>query len=209
MTEKYKVIGFLARQHGLEGLKHLIESDEFEMMAVFTHKKNPKSEDETQHVRDDFDDYQALCEQHNIPLYAVDSKREVEQIDSVLHPQSAVDLLVSISWRRIIPKQHLIIPNIGGINVHRGKLPDYPGAEPIKQALNNNDNTIEVTAHVLVEEIDAGKKLAVYTHPVSYENNETEAKTIDRLKQELTPCFGPLTLSALQQMIKDHVSLKK
>lgn len=201
MKKDYKVVGFLAREHGLNGLASLIDSDVYNPICIFTHKLKPKSEDPNRFEREDFKKYESLCKTHNIPLYAIDSKKEAIKIEEILMELKKFDFIVSISWRRLIPANQLNMPKIGGINLHRGKLPEYPGAEPIKQALNNRDRFVYITSHVLAEEIDSGETIAVYKHPVNYNNNESLYENIERLKRELTPHFGPLLIKSLNLMV--------
>ena len=95
------------------------------------------------------------------------------------------------------------LPKIGGLNLHRGKLPNYPGAEPIKQALNNKDSHITVTSHLLAEEIDSGEPIALYKHPVNH-NDRSLDDNVERLKEELTPNFGPLLIKSLELMASNY-----
>jgi len=201
MTTPYRVACFLARHHGLDGLHHLLQSTKYTPICVFTHRYYPKSESSEKVERDEFKHYQELCNTHHIPLFTVDNKEDASQIEKRLQSFLPVDLLASISWRRIIPPSQLSLPRIGGVNLHRGKLPDYPGGEPIKQALAKNDKSITITAHELVEEVDAGPALNEYNHPVNYDHNDTLNQNIERLKIELTPHFGPLLMTSLDTLV--------
>jgi len=204
MKKQYRCVGFLAREHGLNGLDSLINSDIYNPVCVFTHKLKPKSQDANRSVREDYSEYDALCKNNNIPLYSIDSKKEAMKIDEILMGLKEFDFITSISWRRLIPANQLIMPKIGGVNLHRGKLPDYAGAEPIKQALNNGDDFIYITSHILAEEIDCGETIATYKHPVNYNIQEPIYVNIERLKRELTPHFGPLLIKSLSLMVEKY-----
>ena len=104
--KKYKVLAFLARQHGLNGLEHLLQNPNYEIVSVVTHRRNPKSEDPERQERKDFCEFQRLTTEHGIPLHYVDTKKEA----LLLEEQVAAwdfDLIASISWRRLIPEQYL------------------------------------------------------------------------------------------------------
>ncbi len=197
--KKKSIVALIARQHGLSGLKSLLAEPNLEVIAIVTHRRLPKSEDADRSERSDFGAYLAVANEHGIPLITVDSKEDQLQLEKKLL-QLRYDYLISISWRRLIPLSMLQQATIGCINLHRGRLPDYPGAEPIKQALQKGDRTISITAHVLDEQIDHGPILCTYEHPVAYQMNRPLDDNIERLKQELTPHFGPLLLKAIQQM---------
>jgi len=198
----YKVVGFLAREHGINGLKSLIDSTNYSLICVFTHSLNPKVQNYS--PRKEFKDYKSLCKNHNISLYAVDSKEDAREIGGILDNLNGLDFIVSISWRRLIPVNQLNMPKYGGINLHRGKLPDYAGAEPIKRALNNKDKFIYVTSHILAEEIDSGNTISVYKHIVNYNNRQSLDENIERLKKEITPCFGQLLIDSLDVMVDNY-----
>ena len=206
MKKKYSVVGFLAREHGLNGLNSLVNSDTYNTICVFTHKLKPKSQDSNRSVREDYSEYESLCRNNNIPLYAIDSKKEAIKIDEILLELKDFDFIASISWRRLIPVNQLNMPKIGGVNLHRGKLPDYAGAEPIKQALNNGDHFVFITSHILAEEIDCGETIATYKHPANFNNNESLYENIERLKFELKPHFGPLLIKSLDTMVEKYES---
>lgn len=201
----YKVIGFFAREHGLSGFKALLESSEYKLICVFTHRLKPKSEDPERAERIEFKEYKAMAELHQIPLYSVDNKQDAAAIDRILQ-STEFDLIASISWRRLISESQLQTAKIGCVNLHRGRLPDYPGAEPIKQALDHGDQEIVITAHEMTAQIDEGHPIAFYHHPVNYQNLRSQEDNIERLKKELTPHFGPLLIQALDGFVKSCVS---
>ncbi len=191
-----KVVALLARQHGLAGLQTLLQAPHYRVVGVATHRLLPKSEDPERHQRPEYQDYVRIAESHHFPLFAVDNKEEQQRLEEALRLID-YDILVSISWRRLIPLSLIEKAQVGAVNLHRGRLPDYPGAEPIKQALMKGDRTIAITAHVLDEQIDHGRSLCFYEHPVAYRETETLEENIARLKGELTDHFGPLLLQAL------------
>ncbi len=196
-----KVVGLLARQHGLSALQAILASPRFELVAVATHRRLPKREDPNRGDRPEFADFIALTTQHKVPLYSVDTNEEEKLLEQKLL-QLDFDLLISVSWRRLIPLPVIQHAKIGGINLHRGRLPEYPGAEPIKQALVHGDGTIVITAHILDEKIDHGDTLCLYEHPVAYQASLSLEVNIERLKTELSPHFGPLILRATDELEK-------
>ena len=202
----YNIVGFLARKHGLNGLKALIDSNVYNVVCVFTHKLKPKSEDVNRLEREDFVDYVNICETNDIPIYAVDSKQDMNKINEVLQEIADFDFIVSISWRKLIPENQLAMPKIAGINLHRGNLPDYAGAEPIKRALINKENEIYITSHILEKEIDSGKIISNYQHRVNYDNESSLNNNVERLKNEITPCFGPLLIESLNSLVNSYES---
>ncbi|MFT4553188.1 MAG: methionyl-tRNA formyltransferase [Chlamydiales bacterium] len=198
---KYRVLAFLARHHGFNGLEHLFKDPRFEVVAVVTHRRNPKSEDADRKERKDFCEFEMITTEHNTPLHFVDTNKEALSLGEKISTWD-FDLIASISWRRLIPEEQLNQAKIAGVNLHRGKLPQYAGAEPIKQALLKKEKEIFIDAHILDKEIDNGKVLAQYCHPTSYRKVDSLEENISRLKRELTPHFGPLLIKSIEQCLE-------
>ena len=87
----YSVVAFLGRAHGLAALKAVIDSDEYNPVAVFTHRKKATFEDTERNERPDYKEYASLCEQNNIPLYAIDSKKSLSIVDEYVSNIRAID----------------------------------------------------------------------------------------------------------------------
>lgn len=66
------------------------------------------------------------------------------------------DLLVSVSFRSIVPPEILAIPTRGGINVHGSLLPKYRGRTPAVWAIINGERMTGITVHYMTEDVDAG-----------------------------------------------------
>ena len=186
------IVGFLSRKHGYSVLDELIKSSEYKILKIFTHKLNPKSQDPLRSVRTDFLDFENLCIKNKIELESIDSKSI-----SVNCPQC--DFIVEVSWRYNIPKNITEKARIQAFGIHRGKLPNYAGAEPIKQALQNNEKEIILTAHVLDKEIDAGNVIEEKNYLVNFEQNKNLENNIQRLRDEITPLFSPLIFKTLKK----------
>ena len=196
---KKTIVAFFAREHGLSGLSALIESRRYEPICVVTHQLLPQSEEPRKLQRPDFADYQKLTAKYGIPLYTVDTKKEQALVEEALS-EMPFDMIASISWRRLIPIPLIARAAYGGVNLHRGRLPDYAGAEPIKQALKRGDRSVTISAHILAPEIDAGQVLCQVEHPISLSERLSLTANIDRIKRQLTPYFGPLLIQALDKL---------
>ncbi len=195
-----RVVGLLAREHGLSGLHALLASDRYALCALFTHRRRPRSEDEDRGERPEFSDYARAAREHGIPLFPVDTRAEARAMEERLAAEP-FDLIAAISWRRMIPPQVLELPRVGGVNLHRGELPDFRGARPIAQALRAGRTEVVISAHVLVEELDAGEVLACSRHPARRDVHESLEQAEERLKAEITPLFGPLLLRGLDALL--------
>ena len=144
------IVGFLSRPHGFNVLKELIKSREYSVIRIYTHSLNPKSQDQTRSKREDYSLFENLCSENQIPLIPIDSKnREISDVPTY-------DFIVEVSWRYLIKENITEQAKTAAFGIHRGKLPEYAGAEPINQALLKNENEIVLSAHYLDPKIDAG-----------------------------------------------------
>ena len=180
------IVAFLSRAHGLNVLSSLIESKDHKILKVYTHSLSPKSQDPKRSLRIDYHLFKEICAKHDIPLVVIDSKKE--KIQDV----PCCDFIVEVSWR------YLLLPEITkkaktiAFGIHRGKLPEYAGAEPIKQALLQNEKEIVLSAHHLDPSIDTGKTITKISHPVNYDSSFSIDENIQRLRDEITPLFSKI-----------------
>ena len=186
------VVGFLSRSHGYAVLKELIKNENIIIQKIFTHSLNPLSQDSARSIRDDFFLFENICTKNKIKLEIIDSK-ENQNIDIL-----ECDYILEISWRYFIPKKVCLKAKKLAFGIHRGKLPDYAGSEPIKQALTKNENNIILSVHNLLAEIDMGQVLNTMTYPVNYNSEKTFDENIQRLRNEITPLFPKLAVQTLE-----------
>ena len=195
---KKTVVGFLSRPHGFNVLSKLVELDKFEIKKIFTHKLNPKSQDPTRSERSDFQLFEKLCKDNNIPLDTIDSKNEISE------DIPYCDYIIEVSWRYLIPQEITKKAKIAAFGIHRGKLPDYAGAEPIKQALLKNEKEVILSAHYLATEIDKGNTITTISHPIHYETNSSLEENIQRLLGDITPLFSKLVIQTIEILEKNY-----
>lgn len=68
-----------------------------------------------------------------------------------------VNLILNSFCTRIVPKEVLDIPELGAINFHYGKLPEYGGRFIVTHIILNGETSTCVTAHYMEEGIDTGE----------------------------------------------------
>ena len=186
------VVGFLSRAHGLNVLSSLIESKDYRLLKVYTHSLNPKSQDPNRSLRSDYHLFKEICAKYDIPLVAIDSKKE--KIQDVPY----CDFIVEVSWRYLLLPEIIKKSKNIAFGIHRGKLPEYAGAEPIKQALLQNEKEIFLSAHSLDSSIDTGKTITKISYPVNYDSSFNMDENIQRLRDEITPLFSKIMFKAFK-----------
>lgn len=91
---------------------------------------------------------------YNLPVYQPDkvSSGEGWKILKSLAP----DVIIVVSFGKILRRNVLELPKFGCFNVHPSLLPRYRGTTPIQRALENGDDITGVTIFKLDEGIDTG-----------------------------------------------------
>ena len=196
------IVGFLSRPHGYNALCGIIDNPNYKLLKVFTHKLKPKSEDSSRSERKDYILFKQICRKNNIPLEAIDSNSQI--INNV--PQC--DFIVEISWRYLISQEIVKQASTLTFGVHRGKLPEYAGSEPIKQALEKNESKIVLSSHHLAEEIDSGGTINTISHLVNYDNSKSLDVNVQRLRNEITPMFSKIVETTISKYRKTKIQEK-
>lgn len=194
-----RTVALLARRPGLRVLRDALAGvPEIDLAAVFTHDRLPMAEGGG--VRDELPEFQALCDGMGVPLIPVHGARARDI--SPLLPDGRLDLMVSLSWRFLVP------PNVLSrfrhtLNLHRGALPAYAGALPVQRAIEANETRVAITAHEMAAEIDAGRKIAeVWMDIAARPPGTSAAEHAETVKVGLEPLYAPLarlSIVALRQ----------
>ncbi|MBN1794131.1 MAG: methionyl-tRNA formyltransferase [Candidatus Omnitrophica bacterium] len=107
----------------------------------------------------------AFARESNIPLYQPEDICAAESVQTLggMKP----DLLVIVSFGRILTRAVLDIPSEGTVNVHASLLPCYRGAAPVEWALVNGETETGVTIFRVTEKLDAGDIIRQKAVPIS------------------------------------------
>ncbi len=161
----FKIVCLFARDCGVKALEGILNDERLAVAGLLVHSKLPKSEDPNRNIRPEFLIFQEIARKYSIPISAVDNREDAKDL-AFLKTIDYFDFLVTLSWRYLVPKNIFSMARIAAFNVHRGKLPTYAGAEPVKKALENGESHIFLTVHEMAEEIDTGEILIEKSHPV-------------------------------------------
>lgn len=155
-----KLAVFAYHDIGYECLKVLIDCGE-EIVAVVTHEDDPREEIWFRSVAE-------LAGSHQLPVYAPRDPNTPAFIDLIR--SLAPDLILSFYYRRLLSKELLAVPRLGGINLHGSLLPKYRGRCPVNWVLINGERETGVTLHHMIEEADAGDIIAQIAVPIRIED---------------------------------------
>ena len=190
------IVGFLSRPHGYDALSAIAKSQNYKIIKLYTHKLNPKSQDPQRSIRTDYELFVKKCADNSIPLISIDT------VSDEITDFPDCDYILEISWRYKIPNNIINKARIVAFGIHRGKLPDFAGVEPIKQALLNGEKKIVLSAHYLEKDIDAGNIISTIEFPVNYNGDKNLDVNIQTIRDEITPLFSKLVFQTLNILEK-------
>jgi methionyl-tRNA formyltransferase len=112
-----------------------------------------------------------------VPVLQPESPRDPEVLPWVrgLHPE----VIVTMAYGRILPRQLLEAPSIACLNIHASLLPLHRGASPIQACLLAGDRVTGVTIMHMAEGLDTGDMILSRRIPVR--RRETAGSLSDRL----------------------------
>ncbi len=192
--KKLRTVALLGREPGLRVLHDvLVDNPLVDLAAVYTHPSLPRKEGGG--LRPELARYEAACAAAQVPLHRLDVS-ESRRLEDLL-PAHRADLLLVLSWRSILTAPMLAQARTA-INLHRGALPTYAGAEPVRRAIEAGESRVAITAHHMVEEVDAGRVAAtVWLDIGPCPATLSAAEYAEQVKDRLLPLYAPLANLAI------------
>lgn len=167
-------------------------SKHFEIAAVFTQPARPRG--------------RGLVVEAS-PVASFAQSRGIP-VSSDLDPEalSAVDLLVTMAYGVIVPREIFEAPRLGAINLHASLLPAWRGAAPVQRAIEAGDTRGGMTIFKIEEGLDTGP--IITSHELSIEPDETGLQFLERLVT-YTASFLPNVIAQyadgiLRPVAQDH-----
>lgn len=124
------------------------------IVAVYTKPDRPKGRG----LRMEMSPVKQWAEARGFPVLQPSSlrKREAQEEFAGLRP----DVVVVAGYGRILPKEVLVVPAKGFVNIHPSMLPLYRGTSPVVAALLDGAEATGVSLMLLDEGMDTGPLLA-------------------------------------------------
>ena len=84
------------------------------------------------------------------------------------------DIILSLYYRKILPKSIIELPRLGCINIHPSLLPEYRGPVPTAWAIEKGEKNFGITIHKMDNGIDTGdiliqKKYRIFHNETGFE----------------------------------------
>lgn len=116
---------------------------------------------------------------HGIEVYQPVKVREKACIEYLRNYEA--DIIVVVAFGQILPKEILMMPRYGCVNVHASLLPKYRGAAPIQWAVINGEQVTGVTTMRMDEGLDTGDM--ILKEEVALTPEETGGSLFERLAE--------------------------
>ena len=131
----------------LPSLNLLIEKG-YTVSTLFTKKGKPKGRGKE--VSDN--EISEMAKDVGLSIVAAEDD---SQIAETIH-RDQLDLVIAISFGKILKKEALIAPTYGWLNLHFSKLPQFRGAAPVQRAILAGQTKSGLTVFKLNEGMDTG-----------------------------------------------------
>ena len=177
-----------------ESLSKLYDAG-YEILAVVTPPDRPKGRG----MKMIACEVKEFAIEKEIPVFQPNKLSEIKEDIINMNP----DLIVVVSYGKILPKSILEIPKLGCINVHPSLLPKYRGSAPIQWAIINGDKVTGTTIMEMNDKMDAGD--IILQEEVDILDNETTGELWDRLSK----ISSKLLVEAVKKVENGTVEYKK
>ena len=167
-----KIIFFGTNQFAVISLEALCNS-RHELTAVVTQPDKKRGRG----LKLAFPPVKVFAEKRALKIYQPSLLKEKSFIDEI--SKISPDLLIVVSYGKILPKEVLDIPEIYAINLHASLLPKYRGAAPINWAIINGETETGIAIIKMNEYMDQGDILT--SRKVKIEPEDTAGSLSDRL----------------------------
>ncbi|MBN2884313.1 methionyl-tRNA formyltransferase [Patescibacteria group bacterium] len=206
MNKPIKTIFMGTPDFAVPGLKTLLASTDFELIAVYTQTDKSVGR---KHVLT-APPVKKVALDAGVPVFQPKRIKEVIKDIEDLKPH----LIVVIAYGKIIPQAILDIPTYGCVNVHASLLPKYRGASCLQAPIKNGDSETGITIMKMDAGLDTGPILKQLK--ITLKGDENLEILHDRLAQMgadnlntvvLDYCAGKITPQVQDETKASYVGL--
>ncbi|MDP3900131.1 MAG: methionyl-tRNA formyltransferase [bacterium] len=175
-TSKFQIIFIGTPDFSVPTLQALINDERFNVAAVVT---APDAKVGRKQILTP-PPVKVAAGKNNIPVLQPASLKADKRL-SVFISELNPDIIITIAYGQILPRQILDLPKHGCLNLHASLLPKYRGASPIQSAVAAGDAETGVTLMKMDAGCDTGPIIA--QEKINLKNDETGESLHDRLSQ--------------------------
>lgn len=172
MTEKLKILFVGTSAYAVPGLEALVEEGH-DIPLVVTQPDKPSGRGR----RLSPPPVKVAAQQLNLGVAQPDSIRGQDFVNDI--KGMSPDMMVVVSYGKILSGSLLDIPRLGAVNIHPSLLPAYRGPSPIQWAVVNMEPVTGVTSIFMDEGMDSGD--IILAEKTKIDAGETAGTLHDRL----------------------------
>ncbi|GEM_PF-1851139 len=113
-------------------------------------------------------EFKDLARELKCAFFAVHGRKE---LGAALRSVGEIDLGIIANFGIILTKEQIALAKRGFVNAHLGLLPEYPGRNPIREAIQHAERVTGVTLHRVTPEVDRGPVLHRRMVPLSVKSD--------------------------------------
>ncbi len=164
-----KVIFFGTPQFAVLTLEKLLESSDFEVLAVVTQPDKPRGRGKKLTPSP----VKSVALTHNLTVWQPTRiKKDITTLNKL--KEIDADVFVVIAYGQILSQEILDMPKLACVNVHGSILPQYRGAAPIQWCLHNGELETGITTMLMDAGMDTGAMLLKATTPIELLDNSQD-----------------------------------
>jgi methionyl-tRNA formyltransferase len=93
-----------------------------------------------------------LARESGLAIENAETSADIAEVIS----RDGIELVIAISYGKLLKKEALVAPTYGWLNLHFSKLPKFRGAAPVQRAILSGENITGITVFKLDEGMDTG-----------------------------------------------------
>lgn len=160
MNQSLRIAYMGTPDFAVPALQAIIDSPH-EAVCVFTQPPRPKGRGQKVQPSP----VHILADDHNIPVHTPRSLKKDVEAQAAL-ASYAPDVIVVAAYGLMLPKNVLLLPQYGCLNIHASLLPRWRGAAPIQYAIWQGDEKSGVTIMRMEEGLDSGPMIVKKEVPI-------------------------------------------
>ncbi|MBQ3266064.1 MAG: methionyl-tRNA formyltransferase [Ruminococcus sp.] len=136
--------------------------------------------------------------EHGLTVYQPKTLRDGEAMRIITEIEP--ECIVVAAYGKILPKEMLVFPKYGCINVHGSLLPKYRGSAPIQWSVINGEKETGVTVMQMAQGVDTGDMLYQKAIPINIDD------TAESMFEKLAVLGGEMIVEALDLLEKGELT---
>ena len=113
------------------------------------------------------------------------------------------NIFIVAGFPQIFSKELISIPNMGILNLHAGRLPQYRGGSPLNWQIINGEQYAGISVILMGEGIDTGNILAKEKIGIN------DSENIEHLQNKANSLFPKITIEALKKLLNNNSGIKQ